>query len=69
MSEQELENQIDNMMMDKIEALNKLKEGILTLQIEIDEKYLKKSELVKLYNDKRKETEYFILLNNILKEY
>lgn len=56
-------------MMDKIEALNKLKEGILTLQIEIDEKYLKKSELVKLYNDKRKETEYFILLNNILKEY
>lgn len=55
LKEQELQRAVEETMKDKVEGLNRLKEGIKVLQVEIGDKNMKKEELAKMYEDKMRE--------------
>ncbi len=59
MSQQQQVNlALEESLKDKVEGLGRLREGIQVLNIEIEEKSLKKEELAKLYEEHKANIEY-----------
>ncbi len=56
--EQQVNEAIGEQLKGKVEGLNRLKEGIQVLHVEIEDKGMRKDELIKLYDEKKTETEY-----------
>lgn len=50
-------NEMESVLKEKVDILNHLNEGIQVLHVEIDEKSIRKEELCRLYEEKKKEVE------------
>ena len=56
--QQQVHTAIEESLKDKVEGLGRLKEGIQILHVEIEDKCMKKEELVKLYEEQKANIEY-----------
>jgi len=59
MKEREIHDAVEETMKGKVEGLNRLKEGIKVLQVDIGEKHMVKEELARSYEDKKKDVAYY----------